>query len=237
MHGLLIVLRDAAIFVVAAILVLLFLSLLGAISQSTSFFATLPVILLRPFLPVLSRLGLNVLDWYSPNVWPARGGIEASFRSVQSALDYLVNRIVDEAKLQAAPLTEVERKILYFSEADPALHDMLKMNAEFDPNWNVEIYQEKIAGLSRRITARDQRQDHAAQAAWDDAVLKLSESDYYLLALMGSQPAATSNLRPHPDILRLWITAFGIVFGGIALTVIGSWLLRQEFFLHWLGRP
>lgn len=236
MHELLFILRDTAILFVAAILVLLFLSLLGAISQSRSFLATFPVILLGPFLPVLSRLGIDVLDWYSTNVQAGGDNSEIRFRTARNALDYLANRIVDEAKLEGSPLTEIEQKMLYFSETDSGLRDLAKLSAEFERSCDPNAYEQKISGLIRRITARDQRQDRAAQTAWDDAVVKLSEGDFYLLVLIGLHPPEASNVRPHHDILRLWITAFGLVCGAVALTVIGSWLLRQGFFLAWLHR-
>jgi hypothetical protein len=234
MHELLIILRDTAFFLVVGILVLLFLSLLGAMSQSRSFLATFPVVLLGPILPLLSRLGINVLDWYSPGTQAGVEGSEVRFSSVRQAMEYLVNRIVDEAKLQGSPLTDIERKMLYFSESDPTLRDMPAVSAEFDRSHDHEEYEQKISSLIRRIVARDQRQDPAAHAAWNDAQLKVSEGDYYLLALIGSHPAETSNVRPAHDIIRLWITAFGIVFGSIALIAIGNWLFGPGFFLQWL---
>lgn len=237
MHELLIFLGDASLLLVGGVLVLLFLSLLGAMSPSKdSFLATWPVILLGPVLPVLSRLGINVLDWRSPFTQAGNEGSAANFRTVRQAMDYLVNRIVDEAKLQGLPLTEIERKMLYFSETHPTLRDMQAVSAEFDRSCDEGAYEEKIAVLVRRIAARDQRQDLAAKAAWDEAVAKLSEGDYYLLALIDPKLSTDGKVRPPHDILKLWITAFGIVFGCIALMAIGNWLLQQDFFLQWLHR-
>lgn len=236
MHLILIIVRDAALSFLGAILALLFLSLLGAMSQSRTFLATFPAILLGPFLPALSRLGINVLDWYSVN---AQAGAENStirFRTARHALDYLANRIIDEAKLEGSPLSEIERKMLYFSETNSGLRDPGKLNAEFERNCDPNAYEQKISSLIRRITVRDQRQDPAAHAAWADAVLKLSDGDYYLLVLIDPNLADTSRSRPAHDILRLWLTAFGIVFGGIVLMAIGNWLFEQRFFLHWLRR-
>jgi hypothetical protein len=234
MHVFLIIMRDAALFFVGAILVLLFMSLLGAMSQSTSFLASFPAILLGPFLPVLSRLGINVLDWYSANPQAGSEGAEIGFRTARNALDYLANRIVDEAKLEDSPLSEIERKMLYFSETDSGLRDPAKVSAEFERTCDPSAYERKISSLIRRITTRDQRQDPAAHAAWNDAVLKLCDGDYYLLVLIDPGLVDTSGSRPAHDILRLWLTAFGIVFGGLVLMVIGNWLFGQGFFLHWL---
>ncbi|HEV2133368.1 MAG TPA: hypothetical protein VGR47_03820 [Terracidiphilus sp.] len=234
MHELLIISGDAALLLVCGILVLLFLSLLGAMSQSKSFLASFPVLLLAPVLPLLSRAGINVLEWYSASAEAGGEDRNDKFRTVRQAMDYLVNRIVDEAKLQGTPLTEIERKMLYFSETDSTLRDMPAVSAEFDRSYNEDAYEEKICGLIKRIMARNQRQDHAAQAAWEDAVLKLSKGDYYLLALIGPLPAAANELRRPKDILRLWLAAFGIVFGGLAVLTVGNWLFGQGFLLHWI---
>jgi hypothetical protein len=40
------------------------------------------------------------------------------FASVHDAKEFLVGQIVEEAHVEGVPLSEIERKMLYFSEAD-----------------------------------------------------------------------------------------------------------------------
>ncbi len=48
-----------------------------------------------------------------------------SFSNVRAAKVYLAGKITEQAEREGAPLTEVERKMLYFSETDWTLpgHD------------------------------------------------------------------------------------------------------------------
>ena len=238
MHESLVFLKDAALLVLSGIAVLLALVWIGARARAQNpFLTTWPLLLLRPVLPLLSWFGIDVLDWSCSSAQmeghrPARG-----FPTVRMAMDYLVNRIVDEAKLEGSPLTEAERKMLYFSETDPALRNMPTVSAEFDREYDEAAYEEKITGLVRRIVARDQRQDQVAQAAWADAVIKISEGDYYLRVLVDALLGGDAGIaRPPQDILKLWVAAFGIVFGGFALIDICHSLFGQRLgdIWHWL---
>ena len=115
-----------------------------------------------------------------------------SFRTVRQAKDYLAHRIVEEARLEGVSLSEIERKMLYFSETDWTLPDMVAASQQFGQNYDQDEYEDKIAGLIRRIQACDEVQNPEELEAWDDAVLKLCEGDHYLLTLID---AARPNVR------------------------------------------
>jgi hypothetical protein len=105
-----------------------------------------------------------------------------SFRTIRAAKEYLAGKIVEEAKREGAPLTEVERKALYFTESGWTLPEMMVVSAEFDRDYDQDEYEQKIGGLVQWLLARDQAQ--ADQQAWDDAVLKLSDEDHSVLVLI-----------------------------------------------------
>jgi hypothetical protein len=54
------------------------------------------------------------------------------FSDVRDAKEYLIDRVVDEAQLQGMPLSDLERKMLYFSETGWTLPDMEEVNAAFE---------------------------------------------------------------------------------------------------------
>lgn len=189
-------------------------------------------VLFGPILPLMSRLGFNVADWSTRSVGNVR--IVAAeptnqFPSTRKALDYLSRRIAAEAEREGAPLTEVERKMLYFSETDWTLPDMKEVSAEFDLVCDQDEYEQKINGLIQKITSRDRAQDHEAQALWDEAIEKLTEGDYYLLVLANSSLSARPAIRPSYDILKLWVTAAGAVFVGAAWVAVLSRLIGPRF--------
>jgi uncharacterized protein YjeT (DUF2065 family) len=106
------------------------------------------------------------------------------FHSIKAAKDFLANRIAAEAAQQNIPLSEVERKMLYFSETDWTLPDMSAVSAEFDRDYNQDEYEQKIARLIANITTNHHHHDEAEEEKWDAAVAKLSESDHYILVLI-----------------------------------------------------
>jgi len=47
------------------------------------------------------------------------------------AKPFLISRVVEVAELQHLNLSEVEKKMLYFTEVHPSLPDIYEVNAEF----------------------------------------------------------------------------------------------------------
>ena len=117
----------------------------------------------------------------------------AEFRTDREAKEYLAGRIAEEAKREGAPLTEVERKMLYFTESGWTLPDIMAVNEEFDREYDQDDYERKIGELVGKIQARDAAQSQQDQATWDDAVAKLSEGDHYLLVLINAAPPNTGS--------------------------------------------
>jgi hypothetical protein len=57
----------------------------------------------------------------------------ARFHSAREAKEFLISRIVEEARRENIPLSEVERKMLYFSETDWTLPDIMQVNEGVRP--------------------------------------------------------------------------------------------------------
>lgn len=143
------------------------------------------------------------------------------FHSQQQAKEYLAGRIVAEAFREGAPLSEIERKMLYFSETDWAPPGILEVSAEFERDYDNDEYEEKIAGLISNLRASA---TPAEQQMWRDAVIKLKEGDHYLLVLIDQArssdggsgrwfPSANPRgKRPPGDVMRLILVALAISF-------------------------
>jgi hypothetical protein len=151
------------------------------------------------------------------------------FRTVKEAKDYLAGRIAAEATREGAPLSEIERKMLYFSETDWTLPDMAEVSAEFDREYDQDEYERKIGGLIREITSRDHSQSQTDTEAWDEAVVKLSEGDHYLSVLVNPSLLPGPAVRPPHDILKLWITGFGALLVALTSTAVLSRILGARF--------
>lgn len=133
-----------------------------------------------------------------------RGQNANRFRSVREAKEYLVGVIAKEAENSGAPLAEVERKMLYFTEAGWTLPDMKEVSSEFDRNCDQDKYEDKIASIIARIDARLAQERQDGRMAWDRALEKLSEGDHYLLVLVN---AATPDRKAVRHNLKMLIVA------------------------------
>ncbi len=57
------------------------------------------------------------------------------FQTVRDAKEYMVRRILAQAKQDGVPLSDVERDMLYFSETDWTLPNMMAISQDFDQNY------------------------------------------------------------------------------------------------------
>jgi hypothetical protein len=65
------------------------------------------------------------------------------------AKQFLIGRVIEEAELQQVSLSEVERKMLYFTEVSPSLPDIYDVNAEFERNYDAASMRKKSRLFSR----------------------------------------------------------------------------------------
>lgn len=105
------------------------------------------------------------------------------FADAREAKEFLVARIVAEAQREEVPLSEVERKMLYFTETAWTLPDIMEVNEQFDREYNAAEYEKKIAGLIRKARKRARKEDKKEFDEWSAAVRRLSKEDHYLLVM------------------------------------------------------
>lgn len=158
---------------------------------------------------------------------------EKHFASIREALEYAVGRIAAEAEREGVPLSEVECKMLYFTETSWTLPGIMEVNKEFDRLYDQNEYEAKIAGLIRNFVQRALAENEEEFADWANAIDKISEEDYYLLVMVGVAadsekprwrwlPSRSNSGAPREpgDRLRLWITAIVVVFVGLGAALL-----------------
>lgn len=139
------------------------------------------------------------------------------FKTVRDAKNFLAGKIVEEAKLEGAPLTEVERKMLYFTETGWTLPDMKEVSAEFDRGYDQGQYEQKIGGLAARLQARLEVQDEQGRETWDRAIEKLSHGDHYMLVLVDALGTTQKGARHNLKMVAIALVLF-------ALAALSAWL-------------
>ena len=102
-----------------------------------------------------------------------------------AAKQFLISRVTAEAELERVPLSDVEKKMLHFTEVHPSLPDIYDVYAEFERDYNSDEYEKKVAGLLKNARDNDRKQSAGAEQPWKDALNALRAEDHYILVMTG----------------------------------------------------
>jgi hypothetical protein len=127
----------------------------------------------------------------------------ARFDNAREAKEFLISRIADQAQRDGVPLSEIERKELYFSESGWTLPDIMNVNEAFERDYDQDSYEKKIKKLVREARSRAHKEAPEESKAWSDAIR--------ILSVMLGHP--TVPRRPFVDLIRA-------VGTGLALSAI-----------------
>jgi hypothetical protein len=123
---------------------------------------------------------------------------QTNFTDSMQAKRFLVSRIAEEAHLQHEDLSELEEKMLYFSETYPTLPDMMKVAEKFETEVDSEAYEEKISRLAKGAHRRDSKESPENILRWKEAIKILMAEDHYLMVMMDTPISLPKTLR-NPD--------------------------------------
>ncbi|WP_348263508.1 hypothetical protein P8935_02880 [Telmatobacter sp. DSM 110680] len=98
-----------------------------------------------------------------------------------SSKQFLIDRIVNQARLEDIPLADVEIRMLGFAEVSASPKDMQASQA-FERDFDDEGYEAKIAGLIRHAYDQDRRA--GKEEEWNNALARLASGDMYLNVLI-----------------------------------------------------
>jgi hypothetical protein len=124
------------------------------------------------------------------------------------AKEFLASRIVEQAQREGVPLSQIERKMLFFSEVGWTLPDMIDVSDAFDREYDQDDYEEKITGLIERFDKRIRSENPAEYDDWCAAIRFLKRRDHYINVMISQ---ALPRPRPRGDRMKLWLTGFAIV--------------------------
>jgi len=130
------------------------------------------------------------------------------FAGAKEAKEFLAGRIIDQAQREGISLSELERKMLYFSETDWAPPDITDTARRFESEYDSKEYERKITRLVRGALRRARREGDEDRKTWAEAIRILSNEDHYLLVMTGLAGAPG---HPSGDLLRLVATAFAVL--------------------------
>ena len=142
---------------------------------------------------------------------------------VREAKEFLISKIVAEAQRENAPLSEIERKMLYFTESGWTLPDIMQVSEQFDREYDQDEYEKKIARIVSKAYKGILHDSPDEYDKWWAAARFLQREDHYISVLIG-----LADLRPRWDQWKLLAAGLAIV----ACILVWIILRNKEIFLN-----
>jgi hypothetical protein len=144
-----------------------------------------------------------------------------------------VQHTAEQAALENAPLSELEKRMMYFAENDPAsCSNPIELNDEFEAQCDTPEYESKIKQLLHHAYKRLKTEESEKARNWDDAMRTLYDGDHYLPVLWGARGSNENWKRdPGSKVITCGTMAF-IVFSLMVALIniphIPSWILAAS---------
>jgi hypothetical protein len=101
------------------------------------------------------------------------------------AKDFLVGEAARQAEIEGIPLSDLEKRMMYFTEGPDAVENPIQLNEDFEAAYDGYEYEGKISQLLKHARARLKSQSAAELETWKHAVATLREGDHYLSVMVG----------------------------------------------------
>ena len=140
------------------------------------------------------------------------------------AKDFLVQETAKQAALERVPFSDLERRMMYFTEVEEMPEDPIKLNDAFEAEYDPDEYEKKVRELMHHAYARIKKENPETARCWSEAIRELSKGDHYILVLWGEYRTyrASAGERPPYDFLKLFGTAAFLVALIVAAGVIAA---------------
>jgi hypothetical protein len=111
---------------------------------------------------------------------------------VMEAKDFLVQQTTEQAQREGVPLSDLEKRMMYFTEGPDASVDSATLNEEFEAQYDTAEYETKIARLMAHACRRLKKESPDAARTWDAAIRELRKGDHYILVMCSRLSSATA---------------------------------------------
>jgi len=158
-----------------------------------------------------------------------------SFRmKTKQAKDFLVQQTAEQAARESVPLSETEKKMMYFTESDATSCDNpVEVNEEFEAQYDTAEYETKISRLLHHAYDRLKLEDPEGKRTWDQAIRTLRKGDHYFLVLWDIKPRSEHRTRDFFKLLGVgMLIAVGI---GIALVFSDKYNIDSHRFAKYVA--
>ncbi len=133
--------------------------------------------------------------------------------NVREAKDFLVTQTAEQAALDGVPLSDLEKRMMYFTESDDSCENPLELNSEFEAQYDSTEYEAKIGKLLHHARSRLTKDKTVPARRFSEALTCLAKGDHYLSVLWEQAPIE----RPPHDQLKLLAAGLSIAVGVLLL--------------------
>lgn len=151
-------------------------------------------------------------------------------RRAQEAKEYLIAQVVEEARQENVQLSDVERKILHFTELYETIPDIQEVSDQFDRECDRIEYEAKIAGLLKSARERVEKESTDGAQQWKQAEKDLRNEDHYLIVMIR---------QAHETPGGRW-TGVGlgclVGVGLVGAAILSAYLDVERFVPHWMKK-
>jgi hypothetical protein len=142
--------------------------------------------------------------------------------NAKEAKDFLAQQTTEQAVLENVPLSDLEKRMMYFVENDPtSCSDPVELHDEFEAQYDTQQFEAKIGGLLRRAYGRLKKENPTKVRNWNDAVQTLCRGDHYLPVLLRKVPSDESGWRsPANRVIRCGSIAVALFFVAVKISEV-----------------
>src|ERR1700687_6051953 len=97
------------------------------------------------------------------------------------AKNFLVEQTAEQAALENVPLSDLEKRMMYFTETGECPEDSIALNDALDAEYDITTYEKKISWLRARAYRRIKRDNPKKLRLCNDAFGVLGKGDHSLL--------------------------------------------------------
>lgn len=150
--------------------------------------------------------------------------------NTKEAKDFLVQQVAEQASLERVPLSELEKRMMYFVENDhTSCENPLELNDEFEAQYDTPTYEAKIANLLSHAYKRLKVDDPEKVNYWDRAMGMLCIGDHYLPVMWrGKLPRIDRESESGSKVVKCGSIA-------IAALMLGGYLAIETKAPSWIG--
>ena len=157
-------------------------------------------------------------------------------QSAREYSDFLVQKTTEQAQLEGVPFSDLEKRMMYFTESDASsCDDPLALNEEFETQYETPKYEAKISQLLGNAYQRLKRDDPQGVRVWDEAIRCLRKGDHYILVMWGSKPVRHGFLKTVAGSFLLVVVLFAVFwfFDAYSPEWLRSWANRPRVTTPW----